>query len=222
MATPRLPISRQVLLLVEHLKKQDTREPDDPALVEIIQWVKDAPKAAVPQQLHNLICEKFQLQEFQLKNLLDGRKLEDFDVLVPKTGWLADYIEYTRFTEPPTVFHFFAGMVAIGAAMSRNVFFDMGAYQIFPNLCVVIVAPSGRCKKTSACNVSVGLFRNIGGNVLQDKVTPEALISAFQDKSSATGLIYAPELAVFLGKQKYNEGMVPLLTALFDCPKEWS
>src|SRR5262245_11426554 len=98
----------------------------------------------------------------------------------------------------------------------------MCAFHIFPNLRFVIVAPSGRCKKTSACNVSVGLFRNIGGNVLQDKITPEALISAFQDKSSATGLIYAPELAVFLGKQKYNEGMVPLLTALFDCPKEWS
>jgi hypothetical protein len=27
---------------------------------------------------------------------------------------------------------------------------------------------------------------------------------------------------VFLGKQKYQEGMIPMLTALFDCPKEWS
>jgi hypothetical protein len=106
--------------------------------------------------------------------------------------------------------------------MARNVFFDMGSYQIFPNICVVIVAPSGKCRKTSACNIAVGLYRNVGGNVLADKVTPEALVAAFADKTTACGLIYAPELAVFLGKQKYNEGMVPLLTALFDCPKEWS
>jgi hypothetical protein len=113
-------------------------------------------------------------------------------------------------------------MSAIGSQLARNVFFDMGAYQIFPNLCVVIVAPSGRCKKTSACNLAMGLYRAVGGHVLADKATPEALVSAFGDRSNATGLIYAPELAVFLGKQKYNEGMVPLLTALFDCPKEWS
>src|SRR5205814_1310533 len=118
---------------------------------------------------------------------------------------LADYIEYTRQTEPPTVFHFFAGLIAVGSSLARNVFFDMGPYQIFPNPCIVIIAPSGKCRKTSACNMAVSLYRAVGGNVLADKLTPEALISAFQDRSSATGLIYAPELAVFLGKQKYQE-----------------
>jgi hypothetical protein len=41
-------------------------------------------------------------------------------------------------------------------------------------------------------------------------------------KDEALGLMYAPELAVFLGRQKYLEGMVPLLTSLFDAPEVWS
>lgn len=41
-------------------------------------------------------------------------------------------------------------------------------------------------------------------------------------QEDAIGLLYAPELAVFLGRQKYLEGMVPLLTALFDAPEYWA
>jgi hypothetical protein len=213
-----MTLSRQYIkaMTSAELKDEELRD-------KVLKWVRDIPIAGRPDTLTALIKAKLGLDDVALTKALKAQvKQGTFDDLVPCTGWLHDYIEYTRNTEPPTVFHFFAGMSAIGSSLARNVFFDMGPYQIFPNLCVVIVAPSGKCRKTSACNVAVGLFRAIGGNVLADKVTPEALISAFQDRSSATGLIYAPELAVFLGKQKYQEGMVPLLTALFDCPKEWS
>jgi hypothetical protein len=57
--------------------------------------------------------------------------------------------------------------------------------------------------------------------VLADQVTPEAIITSFEGDGNATGLIYAPELAVFLGKQKYNESMVPLLTRLLESPTSY-
>jgi hypothetical protein len=149
-----------------------------------------------------------------------NRRVE-FDDLVPREGWIHDYVEWTRQTEPPTVFHFFVAAVVIGSTLGRNIFFNKGAYQVFPNLCVMIVAPTGRCRKTSACNIGTSLYIKTGGNLLADKATPEALVDAFGSSANACGLIYAPELAAFLGKQKYNEGMVPLLTALFDSPKEY-
>jgi len=86
---------------------------------------------------------------------------------------------------------------------------------------VAIIAPSGRCKKTSACQIAVNMVNAVGLNVLADKLTPEVLVEALKDKNPATGLLYAPELAAFLGKQKYQEGMVPLLTRLMDCPDQW-
>jgi hypothetical protein len=215
-------LSTQTELLIRHVNGLYPTDITPELIEKVLAWIRDLPPDGRPQQLLDVVTKKFKISGAELDLRLKRKTRQDFDDLVPTTGWLHDYIQYTRNTEPPTVFHFFAGMSAIGAQLARNVFFDMGAYQIFANLCTVIVAPSGRCKKTSACNLAVGLYRAVGGNVLADKVTPEALITAFQDRSSATGLIYAPELAVFLGKQKYNEGMVPLLTALFDCPKEWS
>lgn len=216
-------ISVQTQLLIKHIKALHPSDITDEVVDKVLLWVRDLPVNGRPEELLQLLTTKLKIPAPQvLERLKPAKRSGEFDELVPKEGWLHDYVEYTRNTEPPTVFHFFAGMVAIGGALARNVFFDMGAYQIFPNLCIVIVAPSGRCRKTSACNVAMGLLRATGGHILADKVTPEALVTAFQDRSSATGVIYAPELAVFLGRQKYNEGMVPLLTALFDCPKEWS
>jgi hypothetical protein len=144
----------------------------------------------------------------------------DFEDLMPSTGWIKDYVEWTRTTEPPTVFHFFSAVVSLGASLGRNVFFDKGAYKVYPNFCVMLIAPSGRCRKTSCANLGTSLYIQGGGVVLADKATPEALIDALQE--SAIALLYAPELAVFLGKQKYQEGMIPLLTALFDSPKEFT
>ena len=146
----------------------------------------------------------------------------DFDPLVPTRGWLNEYIEYTKNTEPPTVFHFFSAISVLGATIARRVCFPRGSGDIFPNINAVLVAPPGKCKKTTAANIAVNLFRRIGGNVLADRVTPEALIESFKTTTTATGLIYAPEWAVFLGRQQYMEGLVPMLTALFDCPQSWS
>jgi len=142
-----------------------------------------------------------------------------FDALIPQTGWLHDYMEWTLNTEAPSVFHFFVAAATVGSTLGRRVFFDKGAYILFPNLSIMLIAPAGRCRKTSAANLGISLLTQTGGRLLADKVTPEALVDSL--KQEAQALIYAAELAVFLGRQKYQEGMVPLLTALLDCPKEW-
>lgn len=221
---PPMTLSRQIELLAKYVRAMTVADLKDIEQREkVLKWVRDIPPAGRPKLLLEILKQRLVLTDEQLTEALKAKKgIDDVELLVPKEGWLKDYIEYTRNTEPPTIFHLFAGMSAIGASLARSVFFDMGAYQIYPNLCTIIVAPTGRCRKTSACNIAMGLYRAIGGNVLADRATPEALIGAFTDQTSATGLVYAPELAVFLGKQKYQEGMVPLLTALFDCPKEWS
>ena len=215
------PLSQQIYVLMQLL---DSGNVSPGQLPEILGWVRDIPPGARPVELIRAVARVFKLPEDEVRQRVEpDHRRADLEAYVPKSGWLHDYIEYTRHTEPPTAFHFFVGATVIGTTLARNVRFPRGgAPAIYPNLCSILVAPSGRCRKTSAANLGVALLRAVGGNVLADKTTPEALVSAFQERSSTTGLIYAPELAVFLGKQKYQEGMVPMLTALFDCPKEWS
>jgi len=105
--------------------------------------------------------------------------------------------------------------------MGRNIFFDKTFYKVYPNVALVLIAPTGKCRKSSATNIALSLGRAVELNVLSERITPEALINGLTDRSEACGLVYAPELAVFLGRQKYLEGMVPLLTTLFDAPDVW-
>jgi hypothetical protein len=224
LAPPKVdPIAVQVYKLMTALEQVSEEKRSDPEYkTKVLQWVKDVAPANRPPELYKVLARVFNGDEASLRAELDPRQAKSsFEPLVPKRGWLRDYIDLTNGIEPPTVFHFFAGAVAIGAAMTRNVYFPKGANTIYPNLAVVIVAPSGKCRKTTACNVATSMLQRIGHPVLADKITPEAFIEAFRDSTSATGLIYAPELAVFLGKQKYQEGMIPMLTALFDCPAVW-
>lgn len=163
----------------------------------------------------------------------DETPYEEFSKLVPKKGWLREYIEWTMWSEAPMVFHMFIGLSTLGAALSRRLYFDKGYYRVYPNYQVVLVAPTGKCRKTSAANLGQKLLRELPDvNILANKSTPESITQELAQPKQvanvvhltpppAEALIYAPELAVFLGKQKYNEGLVMLLTDLFDNPDKW-
>jgi len=206
---------------LQHLPRAEATEE---LFQQICAWIMELPPGKRPDALSSAVAQAFakSIEEVDLV-LRQIDKRTEFDAIVPKAGWIHDYIEWTRQTEPPSVFHFFVASTVIGATLGRNVVFDKGAYQLYPNQCVMIIAPTGICRKTSACNLGTGLYGKAGGTLVGgDKPTPEALVDSLKEQANAVGLIYAPELAVFLGKQKYQEGMVPLLTALFDCPSEWT
>jgi len=149
-------------------------------------------------------------------------KPEPFEELIPSRGWLRGYYDYTLQSEPPAVFHFMCALTILGAAMERNIYLDKGYYRVYPNIATVLIAPTGRCRKTGSTNTAVSLARAVGVNILSERITPEALVLGLGGRETASGLVYAPELAVFLGRSKYLEGMVPLLTSLFDSPSKWS
>lgn len=108
---------------------------------------------------------------------------------------------------------------------------------------VVLVSPSGRCRKTTACDVGVSMLRmttNIheakelakqaGVNVIMEKITPQALTQYLADQilvvdkkpeGESKAMIYASELSVFLGKEAAQTGMLALLTSLYGCPDTW-
>jgi hypothetical protein len=157
--------------------------------------------------------------------------------LLPERGWLREYVDLTSGLEACTRFQFFTGCSILGAAINNKVYIHRGDSDLlpplFPNPWVLLLAPPGRGHKTSTINLGVNILQEACPEcrLVADKITPESLVKALAapvgkeririGPSDATGLIKAPELSVFFGKQTYNVGLVQLITDLYDWRPEW-
>lgn len=165
--------------------------------------------------------------------------LDSIEELLPQKGWLRDYVTYTKTLEACPRFRFFTACCVMGASINNRVWLQRGAEgllpKLFPNVWVVLLAPPGRGHKTSTINMAVDVLMQACPDIrlISNKITPEAVIRALSEPGTpketirigprdATGLITAPELSVFFGRQQYNTGLVSLITDLYDYREEWS
>jgi hypothetical protein len=173
--------------------------------------------------LDNLIVkEKVKRSSSSLAENLEQASQDERELsaLLPRFGILRDYINYTFHSEAPMSYHVFSFLCGVGSVLNRRIWFDMGYYRLYPTLGIMILGPSG-IKKTSATNITVSILQELNLiKVYSEKLTPEALIDSMKG-DNAVGLIYAPEMAVFLNRQQYNEGLVQLITRFMDCPDVW-
>jgi len=166
-------------------------------------------------------------------------QIDHISQYLPTDGWLGDYLKFTGGMEACPRFNFFTACCAMGAAINNKVYIQRGDEgllpKLFPNLWVILLAPPGRGHKTStinmACNCLTAACEDV--RILADKLTPEYLVKALSSPANqsevirigprdATGLIKAPELSVFFGKQQYNMGLVSLITDLYDYREKWT
>jgi hypothetical protein len=162
-------------------------------------------------------------------------------------GLLNTYLQYTRNQASPQLFHLWTILTVIAGILRRNTWINRGGYyMLYPNLYTVLVAPTGRCMKSTAASIGVRLMRKIPDlKIMHEKITPEGLISYLAGDmggygSKPTGgltavikgkhvvlkeecncFIYAPELSVFLGNVSYTSGLIELLTSLFEGKDQW-
>jgi hypothetical protein len=136
-------------------------------------------------------------------------------------------MEYTEHQESPKAFHEWTAMSVISATLGRHVWIDRGYYTIYPNLFVILVAGSAKCRKSVSTAIGMNLLKSLkdAPMIFSQKITNEALIHALtecrKDNASA-GLIYASELSVFMGADAHKSGLIPTLTDLYDSPADWS
>jgi hypothetical protein len=149
-----------------------------------------------------------------------------------RPGWIKTYLEYTVGNEAPEEFHLWVALTILGTTLRRKVFIDNFFFRIYPNLFTVLVAPPGVCKKTTAANIGANILRDATDvRIFSEKITPEALAKSLSKtelvseegkspriEAKSQGLLFAPELTVFLGREQYNESLVLLLTRIYDCP----
>lgn len=159
---------------------------------------------------------------------------KEFRSILPKTGFIPQYMKYTDRQESPGCFHFWTMATVIGAIIQRRAWVSKGIYNIYPNFYTILTAPSGICRKSRAINLALDLVSEFDWlNPCADKTTPEALLQALmigtrgmeqekdhtaQPMAENSGIIPGAELSVFINKSQPNSGMITLLTHLYDCP----
>jgi hypothetical protein len=144
------------------------------------------------------------------------------DRLLP--NWIQAYLAYTHSNEAPEDFHRWMALTTIAGVLRRSVSFDMGYFTVYPNLFTVLVAPPGRCKKSTAMRISREFLRKVDGiNFTSDSISRERLIQDLSqclkdDQSPMTA--YSSEFASLLTTSGMD--MVVFLTDIYDSPPEWS
>jgi len=139
-------------------------------------------------------------------------------------NWLEAYMAYTAESRSPDEFHLWTGIVTIAGAIRRKAWFNFDYFELFPNLYVVLVAPAGRCKKSTAMRIGRKLLAQVPGvNFTTDSTTRERLIvdlAAAHADGHSSMTAYASEFGSLLTSSGMD--MVTFLTDIYDCPTEWA
>ena len=209
---------------------------ETPVFAKAMEWIKSFPRDldnSLRVKLMHATCKSFNLSEAELLLCLEGSlnglvktQLEAISrevqlrKILPKGGWFEFYDKYTMEIEPPLSYLIFSSMCVLSCALGRRVYRRMGHFTLFPNYCVLLIGPTGRVKKTTAGDIAAKFIRScMLCPILADKVTPESLVRVLKD--SGHHFAFSPEMAVFFGRQKYNEGLVETILRLLDCPSEY-
>lgn len=108
-----------------------------------------------------------------------------------------------------------------------------GTISFYPNMYVVLVGPSGKCRKGTAMSQGYDFLKEMGIKMAAESTTREALIQALQQSNDtqvdpvtnkmylhASLTIYSQELTVFLGYN--NVALMSDLTDWYDCRSSWT
>ena len=95
-------------------------------------------------------------------------------------GILKAFCKYTQNTEIPSIYALWCAISTVSVSLGRDCFIDMGHYTIYPNLYIVLVAGSGKCKKSTSIGVAEYFLNRVTPEIriFAQKATPEALIGA--------------------------------------------
>lgn len=144
-------------------------------------------------------------------------------------NFLKKYVSILEDTEVPPRFAIWCGLSAISAMLERRIWADMGIYKVFPNMFVILIAESGRARKSTAIKITKRLLHatDPGPRLIAQKITPEALIAALRSErtdeearlmgETCGGIIIADELMTLVNRKSYDTGLASLFIPFYDC-----
>lgn len=149
------------------------------------------------------------------------------------SDWLSAYLDYTDESEPPISYNTWVGISLISSVLRRRTFFKWGFETIYPNMYVVLIGPSGKCRKGTAMRMGYEIIKDVGIKIVSESVTREKLIRNMKESvdnfiDPQTKKIYyhcsmtcmSEELSVFLGQSDVK--FLADLTDWYDSKDKWT
>lgn len=153
-----------------------------------------------------------------------GRELND---------WITGYLKYCDNTEPPVSYHLWTAISCIAGCLQRRTKLLWGHDVIYPNMYIVLVGPSGKCRKGTAMTIGRELIEKTDVSIVAEAITRERLIQKVKEsmknyldpesgqiKFHCSVTCFSEELSVFLGQNDIS--FLSTLTNWFDSRDEWS
>ena len=133
---------------------------------------------------------------------------------------LTDYLSYaTEFCDAPNIFHQATLYSITGTLTGRKRWYNYGDLKIFPNMWVILLAPSSLYRKSTSINIGIRLMNRVKPSLIYpSEFSHEKLIEILQGQPTGTFVFF--EFLTFLGQleRDYLRGTKGLLTELFDAP----
>src|SRR3990167_5799800 len=130
------------------------------------------------------------------------------------------YVQYAeQFTDSPPILHHRVALSVLSTVINRNVWLSQGHKKIYPNLWMLIIAPSSFYRKSYTLSIGEDLVREIDTSlVLPREFSHEKLIESLQEQPHGMLIFY--EFKTFMGlmERDYMSGTKSLITELYDCP----
>ena len=129
------------------------------------------------------------------------------------------YLAYANeFTDCPDPFLMWGALLSISASLSRNVYVEIGSWNIAPHLWIILIGKSSSHKST-AITIVEDLIENLDPDrSAPHEFTAEAIIKALSEKSNRLFVFDEAKTFFDMMAQKYNQGLKALFTTLYRKP----
>lgn len=148
-------------------------------------------------------------------------------------NWIDAYVYAHDSSEPPTIFKKWAAVSIVASALQRKCVLNWGTLKFYPNMYIVLVAPSGKARKGVSMSEASEVLDTLNIKITAEAITREALIkdlcnASDEDIDPHTGemcfhsslTIHSQELTVFIGYR--NNELLMDLTDWYDCRTRWT
>ena len=134
------------------------------------------------------------------------------------------YLQYaTEQTDAPRIFHEYLAYFILSSVIGKSIHTKFGYKDLYPNLYLLLIAPSSIHRKSWSQNMAIHIIREIHRDILiPDCSSRESFIAEFADKERTpheTGVFKIDEFKGFMDRMKNNNyfsGFIQDLSSMYD------
>lgn len=143
--------------------------------------------------------------------------------MIEKKNFLDEYTKYAAtITDAPLDFHRYVAYTVVSTVVNTGVWFPFGRKRIYPNLWIILLAPSGLSRKSTSSDIGREILLQYKRNlVLPNEFSQEKICSVLAQNSQGT--FFFSEFLSFMGllQRDYMAGTKAFFTEMYDCPFEY-